>query len=327
MFVVTGATGYVGGVLVRTLLGCGEQVRVVVPPFEKADRLEGLNVEIKYADVTDYNSIKETIKENDIVLHVAGMISILPGKAKSLNKVNVEGTKNVVDACIEKKAGRLVYVSSVHAFPEFEGIVNEKTTIDPYLAYGNYGISKARATLQVFNGIKEGLDAVVVHPSGVFGPFDYTGKNSLTKVLSKYASGKTRAMILGGYDFVDVRDVARGIYLAATKGKSGRNYILSGHFITVKRLVMEISKIAGRKAPRYSCPKGIAKCVAPFAELFSKMAKSAPVLTRYSLHTLWTKTRFSNLRAKRELGWQPRSVNVSLKDFVKWISGGQVEFT
>ncbi len=326
MFVVTGATGYVGGVLVRTLLAKGEDVRVVVAPFEAGEKLKSLRVEVTYADVTDYKAIKETIKKGDIVLHVAGMISILPGKAKMLNKINVEGTKNVVDACLENEAARLVYVSSVHAFPEFEGIVNEKTAIDPYLAYGNYGISKARATLQVFNGIKEGLDAVVVHPSGVFGPFDYTGKNPLTKVLSKYASGKNRALIYGGYDFVDVRDVANGIYLAAVKGKSGRNYILSGHFITVKRLVVEISKIVGKKAPTYNCPRTLAKFAAPFAEFFAILGKSVPVLTRYSLHTLWTKTRFSNKRAKRELGWSSRSVNISLKDFVKWIYGGKVEF-
>lgn len=327
MFVVTGATGYVGGVLVRTLLQKGEQVRVVIPPFESGEKLARLNVELAFADVTDCEAVKKTIKKDDIVLHVAGMISIVMGKAKKLNKVNVEGTKNVVNACLEKKAKRLVYVSSVHAFPEFEGVVNEQTTIDPYLAYGNYGISKARATLEVFNGIKEGLNAVVVHPSGVFGPFDYTGKNSLTKVLTKYANGKNRAMIRGGYDFVDVRDVANGIYLAATKGKSGKNYILSGHFITVKKLVIEISKIMGRKAPKYSCPKGIAKFAAPFAEIFARIAKRAPVLTRYSLHTLWTKTRFSNMRAKRDLGWSPRAVNISLKDFVAWLAGGKVEFT
>jgi len=327
MFVVTGATGYVGGVLVRTLLNKGEDVKVVIPPFESGEKLAGLNVELAFADVTDYDSIKKTIKKDDIVLHVAGMISIVMGKSKKLNKVNVEGTKNVVNACLENKAKRLVYVSSVHAFPEFEGVISEKTTIDPYLAYGNYGISKARATLEVFNGIKEGLDAVVVHPSGVFGPFDYTGKNSLTKVLTKYANGKNRAMIRGGYDFVDVRDVANGIYLAATKGKSGKNYILSGHFITVKKLVIEISKIMGRKAPKYSCPKGLAKFAAPFAEIFARIAKRAPVLTRYSLHTLWTKTRFSNTRAKRDLGWSPRAVDISLKDFTKWLAGAKVEFT
>ncbi len=327
MFVVTGATGYVGGVLVRTLLAKGEDVHVIIPPFEDGRIMDGLDVKLSFADVTDYESIKKTIQPDDIVLHVAGMISILPGKADKLNKVNITGTGNVVKACLEKKARRLVYVSSVHAFPEFDGEINEGTIIDPYLAYGNYGRSKARATLQVFNGIREGLDAVVVHPSGVFGPFDYTGKNSLTLALKKYINGKQKALISGGYDFVDVRDVAKGIYLAAIKGKSGRNYILSGHFVTLKKLVVELGKITGEKTPKFNCPKSLAMFFAPFAEMAARISKFSPMITRYSLHTLWTKTRFSNNRAKKELGWTPREVNESLADTVKWMSGQQVEYT
>jgi dihydroflavonol-4-reductase len=327
MFVVTGATGYVGGVLVRTLLQKGEDVRVVIPPFEDDKLLKGLDVEISYADVTDYESIKDTIQEDDIVLHVAGMISILPGNAEKLDKVNIQGTYNVVNACLENKAKRLVYVSSVHAFPEFDGEVNESTIIDPYLAYGNYGRSKARATLHVFHGIRKGLDAVVVHPSGVFGPFDNTGKNSLTRALKKYIEGKQKALIDGGYDFVDVRDVANGIYLAAIKGKSGGNYILSGHFITVGRLMMELSRITGNKAPKFKCPKSLALIFAPFAEMFARIRRVAPMMTRYSLHTLWTKTRFNNNRAKKELGWSPREVNSSLLDIVKWLNGQNVDIS
>ncbi|MCK5130333.1 MAG: NAD-dependent epimerase/dehydratase family protein [Clostridiales bacterium] len=327
MFVVTGATGYVGGVLVRTLLAKGEDVRVVVPPFEDGKLLEGLDVEVSIADVTQYESIQKTIKEDDIVLHVAGMISILPGSAEKLNRVNVTGTSNVVKACLENKAKRLVYVSSVHAFPEFDGEVNEGTVIDPYLAYGNYGRSKARATLQVFNGIKEGLDAIVVHPSGVFGPFDHTGKNSLTRAMQKYITGKQKALIRGGYDFVDVRDIAKGIYLAAIKGKKGRNYILSGNFITIEKLVIELGKITGKKTPKFNCPKSLALFIAPFAEFFARISRFAPMITRYSLHTLWTKTRFNNNRAKRELGWTTRDVKTSLKDTVKWMAGQKVEYT
>jgi dihydroflavonol-4-reductase len=288
--------------------------------------LERLDVHLSCADVTDYDSIKNTIEENDIVLHVAGMISILPGSVEKLNKVNIQGTYNVVNACLQKKAKRLVYVSSVHAFPEFDGEINESTIIDPVLAYGNYGRSKARATLHVFHGIRKGLDAVVVHPSGVFGPFDYTGKNSLTCVLKKYIAGKQKALIDGGYDFVDVRDVANGIYLAATKGKSGRNYILSGHFITVGRLMMELERITGKKVPKFKCPKYLALIFAPFAEIFARLRRAAPMMTRYSLHTLWTKTRFNNNRARKELGWCPREVNISLLDFVKWITGHNVEY-
>ena len=327
MFVVTGATGYVGGVLVRTLLAKGEDVRVVIPPFEDGKVLEDLDVELMFADVTNYESIKKAINKDDIVLHVAGMISILSGSAEKLNRVNITGTSNVVKACLENKAKRMVYVSSVHAFPELDGEISEGTVIDPILAYGNYGRSKARATLQVFNGIKEGLDAVIVHPSGVFGPFDFTGKNSLTQVLKKYIDGKQKAVIKGGYDFVDVRDIAKGIYLAATKGKKGRNYILSGHFITVEKLVLELSKITGKKSPKFNCPKSLALFIAPFAELFSRISRFAPMLTRYSIHTLMTKTRFNNNRAKRELGWSPREVNSSLADIVKWMLGQKVEYT
>lgn len=326
MFVVTGATGYVGGVLVRTLLSHGEDVRVVIPPFENSKLMEGLDVELSYADVTEYESIKDTINEGDIVLHVAGMISILMGSADKLNKVNVVGTHNVVNACLEKKAKRLVYVSSVHAFPEFDGEVNESTMIDPYLAYGNYGRSKARATLHVFHGIRKGLDAVVVHPSGVFGPFDNTGKNSLTRALKKYVDGKQKALIDGGYDFVDVRDVAKGIYLAAINGKSGRNYILSGHFITLRKLIIELGKITGKKAPWFNCPKSLALIFAPFVEVFARIGRVSPMMTRYSLHTLWTKTRFNNNRAKKELGWSPREVKLSLVDIVKWMMGQKVEY-
>jgi dihydroflavonol-4-reductase len=326
MFVVTGATGYVGGVLVRTLLAKGEDVRVVIPPFEDGKTMDGLDVEVTYADVCDFKAVQKTIKQDDIVLHVAGMISILSGKADKLNKVNIEGTGNVVKACIKNKAKRLVYVSSVHAFPEFEGEIDEGVAIDPYLAYGNYGRSKARATLQVFNGIRQGLDAVVVHPSGVFGPFDTTGKNSLTQAMKKYINGKQKAVINGGYDFVDVRDVAKGIYLAATKGKSGRNYILSGHFVTLKKLVNELGKITGEKTPKFNCPKSLALFCAPFSEFVAKISRFSPMITRYSLHTLWTKTRFSNIRAKKELGWEPRTVNASLIDTVKWMTGQKVEY-
>ncbi len=327
MFVVTGATGYVGGVLVRTLIAKGEDVKVVVPPFEDGKLLDDLDVEILFADITDYNSIKKAINKDDIVLHVAGMISILPGHAEKLYEVNVKGTGNVVKACLEKKAKRMVYVSSVHAFPELDGEVSESTVIDPILAYGNYGRSKARATLQVFNGIKEGLDAVIVHPSGVFGPFDYTGKNSLTQVLKKYVEGKHKTIIKGGYDFVDVRDIAKGIYLAAIKGKKGRNYILSGHFITIEKLVLELERITGNKSRQIKCPKSLALFIAPFAEFFARISRFAPMLTRYSLHTLWTKTRFNNNRAKKELGWTTREVKTSLADFVKWMTGKKVEYT
>lgn len=326
MYVVTGATGYVGGVLVRRLLRADVEVRVVIPPFEDQSLLEDLDVEVVVADITDYNAIASAIEEDDMVIHVAGYVTIMPGAHRQLNRINVEGTGNVVNACLEKGAKRLVYVSSVHAFPELKGIISEDTSVDPMLAYGHYGKSKAQATLRVWNGVRRGLDAVIVHPSGIFGPFDFNDSSRITHVVRGYIEGKQKALIAGGYDFVDVRDVADGIYLAAINGRKGQNYILSGNFVTVKEMVEALAEITGKRMPTRSCPKGIAKAIAPFVELIALAFKRRnPLLTRYALHTLWTHTRFDNSKARRELGWNPRGFQESLRDMVHWCLGQPLE--
>mgnify|MGYP001361991914 CR=1 FL=1 len=328
MFVVTGASGYVGGVLVRSLVAWGREVAAVIPPFEDGARLREMNIEVRTADVTDYDSVLKVIGEGDIVLHVAGVVELLPGRESLLDRVNVQGTKNIVDACLEKRAKRLVYVSSVHAFPENEGTVAEDTVIDPHLAYGSYGKSKARATLHVWHGVRRGLDAVIVHPSGVIGPFDYTGTNNITQVVARFLRGSQRARIEGGYDFVDVRDVATGIYLAAVNGRCGENYILSGSFITVHQLLKELGDATGARMPQFNCPKPLALFCAPFAELAGRLSrKFKPMLSRYALHTLWTKTRFSNYKARKELGWEPRVFNRSIRDMANWLCGKNVELS
>ena len=326
MYVVTGATGYVGGVLIRRLLKADEKVRVVIPPFEDQKLLEDLDVEVVTADISDYDSIENAIQEGDMVIHVAGLITIMPGGASELMRINVEGTGNVVDACLKKNAKRLVYVSSVHAFPELKGIINEEISVDPLMAYGNYGKSKAQATLRVWNGVRRGLDAVIVHPSGIFGPFDYHERNRLTHVIRGYMEGKQKAIIEGGYDFVDVRDVGEGIYHAANRGMSGQNYILSGNFVTIKEMVQALGQITGKKMPKHNCPKGLAKFFAPFVEMAALTShRYRPLLTRYALHTLWTRTRFDNSKARRELGWNPRGFNESLRDMVRWFLGQSLE--
>ncbi len=328
MYVVTGATGYVGGVLVRTLLKAEEKVRVVIPPFENQALLKDLDVEVVVADIRDYDAIEAAIHEDDIVIHVAGFVTIMPGDQDRLNRINVLGTGNVVNACLKKKAKRMVYVSSVHAFPELKGIISEDTSVDPLLAYGHYGKSKAQATLRVWNGVRRGLDAVIVHPSGIFGPFDYHERNRLTHVIRGYMEGKQKALIAGGYDFVDVRDVAEGIYLAAIRGRKGQNYILSGNFVTIREMVNALSQITGKKMPKRSCPKGLAKFCAPFVEAVAlTFRRYKPLLTRYALHTLWTHTRFDNSKARRELGWNPRGFKESLRDMVRWFLGQPIEQT
>jgi len=138
MIVVTGATGHIGNVLVRELLSRGENVRAVVPPSEDTTPLDGLKVEMVEGDVCQIDSLIQAFDGSDVVYHLAGIISILPGKSKLLYQVNVEGTRNVVEACIKAGVGRLAYTSSIHALEEPpHGItVDETVPFEPDRAIG-----------------------------------------------------------------------------------------------------------------------------------------------------------------------------------------------
>jgi len=175
MIVITGATGHLGNVLVRKLMNRNAKIRVLVLPGEDVSSLEGLEVEKIEGNVCTPDSLRRAFKGADTVYHCAGIISILPGQQKKLFRVNVTGTQNVVNMCLEEKVKRLVYISSIHAFSEPEKgiVIDESRRFDPENVLGEYSKSKALGTLEVIKGIKRGLDAVILCPSGIIGPYDY----------------------------------------------------------------------------------------------------------------------------------------------------------
>lgn len=322
MIVVTGATGHIGNVLVKTLVKNGKKVRAFVLPSEDLTPLAGLDVEIFYGDIRDIQKVEEAFCDAEIVYHLAGIISISK-KSKNIYDVNVGGTKNVVKACIDCKVKRLVYMSSIHAFIEPpKGIpIVETKFFDPSKVIGEYAKSKAMATIEVLNATKAGLDAVIVHPTGVIGPYEYKLSN-IGQMIYNFMKGKIRFYVNGAYDFVDGRDVTLGTILACEKGKSGENYILSGEQITVKRIFEILSKEFNVKCPSVQIPTWIAVSIAPIWEFSHKLFKSAEqqVYTAYSIHTLLSNSLTSHEKASRELGYSPRSIEISLKDAAKWIS-------
>ncbi len=222
MILVTGATGHIGNVLVRKLMEIGEKVCVFLPPNESVAPLDGLSVEIRVGDIRNNYEVEKALKGMDYVFHLAGIISISPGKEKIMYDVNIGGTRNIINACIKNGIKRLIYTSSIHAFPDLpkNKIIDERVVIDPAKAVGEYGKNKALATLQVIEGIKKGLDAVIVCPTGVIGPYDYK-KSEIAELISEYSKKRITAYIEGAYDFVDVRDVVEGHILAWKKGKKG----------------------------------------------------------------------------------------------------------
>ena len=184
---------------------------------------------------------------------------------------------------------------------------------------GNVTITKtkAKATQIVLDTAKSGLNAVVVQPSGIIGPYD-TQSNHLVQLISDYIKGKLPACVRGGYDLVDVRDVAAGCLSAAEKGRSGECYILSNRHYEIKDVLNMVQAVyGGRHIP--VLPMWMAKAAVPFMQWYAHLKKIRPLYTKYSLYTLTSNDRFSHDKATMELGYRPRDLYQTVRDTVAWI--------
>ncbi len=320
MVIVTGATGHIGNVLVRELLSRGVVVRALVLPDDDKRPLAGLDVETIHGDVTEPVSLKSAFAGAELVFHLAGIVTIMPGMASVLERVNVGGMRNVIVACRATGVRRLVYTSSIHAIaePPHGTVIDESQPFDPDRVLGDYARSKARATLLLLDELhKGGLDAVICCPTGVIGPWDY-GISNIGQLILDFASGHLKSYVSGAYDFVDVRDVARGLILAADKGQSGRHYIFSGAQVQVLELMKELERNIGYPAPTYRIPTVIARTAGILASVYYRLLRRKPVFTAYSIDVLRSNSLVSSARAREELGFTSRPWQESIRDHVEW---------
>lgn len=318
MWLVTGATGHIGNVLVRKLLERGEKVRALILPGESRESISGLNVEALEGDVLNLDSVFESMRGIKGIFHLAGVITIMPGPDPFVRKVNVEGTKNILRAAKEMKISRLVYTSSIHAIQRVEeGVIDERVPYDMNNPYGAYDRSKAEATLEVLKAAHSGLEAVVACPTGVIGPYDFRG-SMMGAVIHDAAIAKATLYVDGAYDFVDVRDVVDGLISAAENGKRGESYILSGQKITVRYLLETVREITGKNFFQIKMPFNFAKFAAIFTPMYYRFANETPRFTPYSLEVLKSNSNISHGKATRELGYKSRPLYDSIRDAVKW---------
>jgi dihydroflavonol-4-reductase len=315
---VTGATGHIGCNLTRTLVAAGHDVRALVRGDIHA--LEGVEVERVEADLLDAASLQRAFAGVELVYHLAARISIAPGDEDEVHAVNVVGTRNVVTACLDNKVRRLVHFSSIHAFDAepLDGVIDERRPLAPSSKKVlTYDRSKADGEREIIAGLERGLDAVIVNPTAVLGPNDFR-PSPMGRVLLDLYHQKLPALVDGGFDWVDVRDIVSGAIAAAERAKRGDKFLLSGTHKRIAELAQMVEAITGTRAPRFVSPMWLARAGAPFATAFSRVLGRPPRFTKQSLHALRHHQRVSSERARGKLGYTPRPLTETLADTFAW---------
>lgn len=325
-YLVTGAAGFLGGTVCRQLIDRGDEVRAFVLPKDPAIKFVPDEAEVCVGDLTDRESLERFFAVEDgvetIVLHIASIVTVNPDYNQKVIDVNVGGTENIIDLCLSHpECKKLVYCSSTGAIPEMPKgeVIREVDNFEADDVLGCYSQSKAMASQAVLDAVHDrGLNACIVHPSGIMGPEDFA-VGETTGSLIQIINGEMPAGIDGGFNLCDVRDLAAGTIAAADKGKCGECYILGNKEVKFKDFAKMVADEAGVKAPGFYLPIGMANLMAGIMEKRAKRKGTKPVMTKFSVYNLARNNCFDSSKAKRELGYTTRSYQETIRDEVMWL--------
>jgi dihydroflavonol-4-reductase len=238
-----------------------------------------------------------------------------------LQRVNVAGTQNVVEACLRCGVEKLVYFSSIHAYQQepFDLPLDEDRPLLTDERVPPYERSKAAAELIARQAPERGLATVILIPTAILGPYDFR-PSYLGQALRLLARGRIPALVHGGYDWVDVRDVVAGAMQAERQGRSGNRYILSGHWHSLRGLAQVTATITGRSAPHFVVPIWLAELFQPVMARLAQLNGSQPIYTKAMLNAMRSNRQISHARATRDLDYKPRPFEQTLKDTLDWFA-------
>jgi dihydroflavonol-4-reductase len=323
--IVTGASGHIGANPIRTLLGKGHSVRALIHQNERP--LQGLGIETICGDVCNMDSLRHAFTNADVVYNLAAHISISMHDWPTLEKTNIIGTRKVVEACIHCGVRRLIHFSSIHAFTQkpLDIPVNESRPLvnSEGLPYDR---SKAAAEQEIRRGVELGLDAIIINPTAIVGPNDYQPSH-FGEVLLLLANGKLPALVTGGFNWVDVRDVVNGAISAEERAPKGASYILSGHWVSMREVASTVAELTGVPAPRLECPLWLARLAVPIMTTIDRWSDRRPLYTSASIITLQQSNRhIVHDKATHDLDYHPRPFKETIVDILRWFEAtGQLK--
>jgi dihydroflavonol-4-reductase len=317
---VTGANGFLGSWVTRRLVEDGHETYALVRKSSDLSELRGIHCQLKYGDVTDLHSLLEAFQGIDAVFHLAGLIAYKRSERARMERINVEGTANVLEACRATDVKKLIYLSSVVAigagFTPHE-IMNEESDYNIADLDLGYFETKHKAEILVQEAVRQNrIDAVILNPSTVYGPGD--AKKGSRKTQIKVAQGKLHYYPSGGVNVVAVQDVVDGIMSAWRKGRKGERYILSGENLLIKDLFAMIAEAAGHPAPNKEIPTALFHLLGAIGDFFNALGISSAL----SRENAWSATLyhwFDSAKAQRELDFKPRPAQMAIADSVRWM--------
>lgn len=318
---VTGASGLVGGNLALELLRQGHAVRATRRSVASTRHLEGQPIDWAAADLDDPAALQAAFAGADVVFHCAALVSILRRPTPELVKANVDGTRNVIAAARAAGVARVVHCSTVGAVGLTEnGVPCDETAPWNFAAHGlddGYVTTKHQAEQVVQDAVRAGLDAVIVNPTYMLGPYD--AKPSSGKMIVGVLERQAPGFSSGRNNFVDVRDVARGMVLAWEKGRTGERYILGGENMSYEELFRLVATVAGVPPFTWAVPYPIAFAVGVLGDLQHWATGKEPLLTTNSARWAYCSTfQFSSAKAERELGYTHGPLEPAIADAIAW---------
>ena len=302
----------------RQLIEQGEKVHILHRPNSSLEDLTGLSFKSCLGDVTDLDSVNAAVQDVDTVFHLAGVVGYTKPMRAQMELVNVQGTRNVVEA-VAKRRAKLVYMSSVVAIgASFDGRPLNETS--PYnLSHLNLGYFETKKAAEdiVRDACQKGrIKGVILNPSTIYGAGD--AKKGSRKTQLKVARGQLPFYTSGGVSVVSVHDVVRAVIKARDLGRNGERYILSGENLTIHDLLTRIAKLAGQKPPAIYLPNFAVHALGKLGDGLEKLGRKGPI----SGENAWTSVLFhwfEHGKAAVELGFKPRPAQEALNESVQWM--------
>ena len=315
---ISGITGHIGNNVARALLANGYSLSALVRN-RSAQSIQRLNVDLIEGDLFNTAALTALCKDKDLMIHIAGKVSIYEKDKEEVMQSNVQGVKNIIEACRQNGVKKIIHFSSikVHKGEGKDVPINEK---NDYVETNEsvYNYSKSLGEKEMIRARESGLDITILNPTAVLGPYDF--QPSLTgKMLVDIYNGKMPFLVNAGFDWLDVRDISEAVLSIIKLNVKNEKFILSGHWAEFKDVAQLVYSTKNEKYRGIGLPIWMAKTGLPFVSLWSKIVNKEPLYTSASLKAIEEGSMDSSFsHAKKVLNYEPRALSDTINDSIQW---------